>query len=134
MSTCSARKHSKQEGPKSKAQSPNQVGHLPIGDVPRNMMKYAAMQGMQRLEKNNPLFVMDFPKLQDGQYAVLKAKVLPGLFLGLGRQLDLAGGRWKIFNSLIAAHCYATDAVATQPSVECGIYNALEQHIHTVRI
>ena len=77
---------------------------------------------------------MDFPKLQDGQYAVLKAKILPGLFLGLGPQVDLAASRWKIFNSLIAAHRYASDAVAAQPSVECGIYDALEHHIHTVRI
>ena len=77
---------------------------------------------------------MDFPKLQNGQYAVLKAQSRPGIFLGLGPQLDLAGGRWKIFNSLIAAHRYATTAVATQPAVECGIYDALEHHVHTVRI
>jgi hypothetical protein len=48
--------------------------------------------------------------------------------------LDLAHGRWRIFETLAAAHHYATTQVAAQPSVECGIYDARELHIHSVRV
>lgn len=77
---------------------------------------------------------MNFPKLQRGQYAVLKATTRPALFLGLGPHIDMASGSWKIFNTLAAAHDYALTEVTTQTSVECGIYDARECHVHTVRI
>jgi len=77
---------------------------------------------------------MDFPKLQEGQYAVMKATICPGVFLGLGPHLDLDQGRWSVFDNLAAAHCYAITQVAAQPSVECGIYDARQFQVHSVRI
>jgi hypothetical protein len=77
---------------------------------------------------------MNFPKLQKGQYAVLKAKVCPGNFLGLGPHVDLSHGRWRVFKNLAAAHQYATTQVAAQPSVECGIYDARSLHVQSVRL
>jgi len=78
--------------------------------------------------------IMNFPKLQKGQYAVLKAKTCPGNFLGLGPHVDLSHGRWRVFQNLDAAHRYATTQVAAQPSVECGIYNAQSLHVRSVRL
>ena len=76
---------------------------------------------------------MDFPKLHNGQYAVLRANLSPALFLGLGPELDLGSGRWSVFDSLVAALDYAAAAVRAQPSVECGIYDARELHLQTLR-
>jgi hypothetical protein len=76
---------------------------------------------------------MDFPKLHNGQYAVLKATLSPALFLGLGPEVDIGGARWSVFDSLIAARDYATAAVNAQPSLECGIYDACEFHLQTLR-
>jgi len=76
---------------------------------------------------------MDFPKLHNGQYAVLKAKITPAVFLGLGPQLDLRSRRWRVFDDWAAAHQYASAAVSAQPSVECGIYDARELQLQTLR-
>ena len=77
---------------------------------------------------------MDFPKLNSGQYAVLKAKFRQSLFLGLGPHLDLGSGRWRVFDTFAAANEYATAEMAAQPTVECGIYDAREQHVRTLRL
>jgi hypothetical protein len=77
---------------------------------------------------------MEFPKLRNGQYAVFRGKITPSLVLGLGPQVDTTRGKWRIFNTLAAAHDYATTEVTAQPSVECGFYDATEHHIHTVRM
>jgi hypothetical protein len=77
---------------------------------------------------------MNFPKIQKGQYAVFKANVEPASFLGLGPQLDIEHSRWRIFNTLAAAHKYASAQVAAHPCVECGIYDARESHVHSVRV
>ena len=77
---------------------------------------------------------MDFPKLQQGQFAVLKAKTQPAVFLGLGPVLDLDHGRWRVFSNFAAARRYAVAQVAAQPSLECGIYDARTQEIYQVRL
>ena len=86
-----------------------------------------------RLGIQQKKFSMDFPKIQNGQYAVLKVNMEPGTVLGLGPHLDLDRGRWNIFDSFSAARDYARAQAAKQPFVECGIYNASEQQVQAVR-
>jgi len=77
---------------------------------------------------------MYFPKLQNGQYAVVRLKTSPGRLPGRHEKEDLSKGLWRVFDSLSAASNYAHAAVAARPSIECDIYNARQHLVQSVRI
>jgi len=77
---------------------------------------------------------MYFPKLENGQYAVVKLKISPGRLPGRHEKEALSRGLWRVFDSLAAARNYAHAAVASRPSVECDIYNARQHLVQSVRI
>jgi len=77
---------------------------------------------------------MYFPKLQNGQYAVVKLKISPRGLPGRQGKDDLSRGLWRVFDSLAAARNYAEAAVAARPTLECNIYNARQHLVQSVRI
>jgi hypothetical protein len=78
--------------------------------------------------------LMYFPTLENGQYAVVKIKIDSRSLSGASRSVNLRSGLWRVFDSLGAARNYANAAVAARPSVECGIYNARQELVQSVRI
>ncbi len=77
---------------------------------------------------------MEFPRLSDGQYAVLGVEVCTGIVLRLDRQRHLGSGEvWRVFESLEAARDFADAEVAAHPTIECSIHDATQQSVVTVK-
>ena len=77
---------------------------------------------------------MYFPKLQNGQYAVVKLKIRLGCLPASDEKENLSRGLWRVFDSLASARNYAEAAVAARPWIECNIYNARQHLVQGVRI
>jgi hypothetical protein len=77
---------------------------------------------------------MDFPRLQNGQHAVVRAEASTGIVLRHDRQWHTGSGEiWQVFESLPAAREFAAAEVSAHPTVECSIYDFEQRHVETVR-
>jgi len=78
---------------------------------------------------------MDFPSLQAGQFAVIRAELATGIVLRLDGQRHLGDGEvWRVFESIVSARDYAASEVRVRPTIECTIYDSQHQSVETVRV
>ena len=78
---------------------------------------------------------MDFPKLRDGQHAVLAAEVQTGILLdvnGKRWRKDEPVERWRLFDSFAAAREFAVAEVARNPAVEFCIYDRKDHLVEKI--
>lgn len=78
---------------------------------------------------------MDFPKLQNGQHAVITAEIHTGIILRLDGKRRQGKGEeaWRVFDSLAAAREFVVAEVAKNPSIQFGIYDAKRQPVQFIR-
>ena len=76
---------------------------------------------------------MEFPKIQSGQFVVIHAEKVTGIILDAHGNRNLASPlEWMVFNSLDEAENYCNLKIAASPSMECNIFNHLQERIKTV--
>ncbi len=84
------------------------------------------------MKSQEPIQSGGHPKLQNGQYAVRRTDICPGVVQQKeGRHPDEGGVVWLVFDSLQAACKYAASDIAEHPSAEYTVYNSDEKPIQT---
>lgn len=73
---------------------------------------------------------MEFPKIQSGQFAVIHAEKATGIILDASGNRNLGSLlEWMVFDSLAEAENYCNLKIADCPSIECNIFNHLQERV-----
>jgi len=76
---------------------------------------------------------IDFPEIEEGQYAVLFVELDTGIVLNVNfKRATGQDERWTIFNSFKEAEDFSWHISTENPKVECSIYDFSKKYIETI--
>ncbi len=89
--------------------------------------------GARAVAASGMLFAIDFPGLQDGQFAICSIEYSDGNSFSSASQPEPVAHRWQVIDSYEVAHHLAVQNVIIRPNSECVIYDSEGQQVHAVR-